>query len=633
MNSFPLYHKNILSLLIVGVFVVCTAYILMISTQYSYAQINDIQDGDVIQAQGSNDIYIVKKINNKAFKRLILNPHIFNAYPNLDWNNVKQVNQDTFHTFILSDLITPQNSDDIYRIFPSSDMGVKAKIELTRQQIQEAGVDIDSIYTVNDNEYSEMSYPSIDPITTLSELRQGNLFVSNMTVMSIDNIQDGDLIRTNTAPNIYIAKKINNEMYKREIVNPRIFQAYGHLQFQNVKTISDTDLNQFTTSNLIQQVYPDGVPVNTGVYNVFSYQGSGLKRLIQTPDTYCSLPPSAIYSINEMEASEGFYFTGPPITQIQECQEATTPETPQTGVYDRGIPNVIDQDDSLPQVTFSLMVSSQSQITVQWSSVVGADMYDVRYRRSGQTQWTMVTTNSVTYQAQQLSPNTQYEFQVRGTTNTEDGPWSIPQTTTTNSNLIIPQPNIPVISQITETSMTISWTNVSNASLYDIRYRPAMASIWTVLTNQSSPALVNNLTPDTLYQFQVRGTTTTSQNIMGPWSSSAQAATTRPVSGGTGNPPPVTPPPTVTPSLPTLTRTTGVSVSSSTNTSITVSFNTQFGSTAYEVQYKDSTTYTSLTPDPITSPVVIPNLTPDTPYTIRVRAKACLLYTSPSPRD
>ena len=620
------HNKSILSFTTASVFFVLAIYTLFVGVQPSHAQLQDIQDQDLIQLQGLHDVYIVKRINNKAFKRLILNPTIFNAYPHLNWNNVKTVNQETFHALTTSDLITPNNNQDIYRLFPSGDMGVKAKIELTQEQFRTAGGDYDSIYTVNTTEYSEMSYPSIDPITTIQAFQQGQLYISNMELMSITDIQDGDLIRTNEQDNIYIAKITDNQYYIRPILNPALFEAYGHLRFQNVKTVSQETLGQFTLSNLIQEF-------NTNdTYKLFP---TGLKRLLQT-NNYCNLPEQAVYIVNDMEIA--LYQTGPPITTVQECQGmAMNPDGSTTTPDDGSIPiPFIEEDEqratpplspssmSIPQVAVSLMVVSQTQITAQWTAVVGANMYDVRYRQTGSQTWTLLTTNSATYQATSLTPNTQYEFQVRGTSNTQNGPWSTTKTATTNQSLIIPQAQAPTLSQLTQTTIDVSWTSVTNATSYDIRYKPMASSIWTTLNNQSSPTTIDNLTADTVYQVQVRGTT---QSTTGPWSSSAQDRTIRPPSNFIPPPPPPfttnpvvpTPPP---PQILAPVQVTGVAVSSSTNTSLTISWTTQTQATAYEVQYKTgSSPYNTIQPNPTASPTTITGLTPDTNYTIQVRAE------------
>ena len=52
-----------------------------------------IIDGDLIRATNTLDVYIVKIIGAEKFKRLILNPEIFNQYGHLKWENIKEISQ------------------------------------------------------------------------------------------------------------------------------------------------------------------------------------------------------------------------------------------------------------------------------------------------------------------------------------------------------------------------------------------------------------------------------------------------------------------------------------------------------------------------------------------------------------
>ena len=63
-----------------------------------------IVDGDLIRAQGSFDVWIVKIKVAKKFKRLILNPDIFNSYGHLKWENVKDVSLATLVEYKTSNL-------------------------------------------------------------------------------------------------------------------------------------------------------------------------------------------------------------------------------------------------------------------------------------------------------------------------------------------------------------------------------------------------------------------------------------------------------------------------------------------------------------------------------------------------
>ena len=67
-----------------------------------------------------------------------------------------------------ANLVRQDESDPtIYRVFPDGDGGSKAQITLTVEQFQTAGIDIDSIYTINTNEFN--LYTTIQPITVLQK--------------------------------------------------------------------------------------------------------------------------------------------------------------------------------------------------------------------------------------------------------------------------------------------------------------------------------------------------------------------------------------------------------------------------------------------------------------------------------
>ena len=81
-------HIQIITPILSCAFILTALFLVLFNT--THAQ-QTIQDGDLIRAQGTQDIYIVKTINNKQFKRLIINPDIFNSYGHLEWNNVQDV--------------------------------------------------------------------------------------------------------------------------------------------------------------------------------------------------------------------------------------------------------------------------------------------------------------------------------------------------------------------------------------------------------------------------------------------------------------------------------------------------------------------------------------------------------------
>lgn len=137
------------------------------------APVIDIIDGDLIRVSGTFDIYIVKIIGAKKFKRLILNPDIFNFYGHLKWGNIKDVDQVTVDGFVLSNLIIEVNADGsvvdnkVYRVSSAagSDTGEKRWLNMSATQFEAAGYDWDAIYKINHTEASENFYSIGLPIT------------------------------------------------------------------------------------------------------------------------------------------------------------------------------------------------------------------------------------------------------------------------------------------------------------------------------------------------------------------------------------------------------------------------------------------------------------------------------------
>ena len=128
--------------------------------------ITPIIDGGLITTADSFDIYIVKLIGTKKFKRLILNPAIFDSYAHLRWDEVRTVSQEVQDTFILSQLIIEVHEDGsvadpkVYEVSysPGSDTGQRQWINMTPAEFEQEGYDWDAIYHINHTEASSGFY-------------------------------------------------------------------------------------------------------------------------------------------------------------------------------------------------------------------------------------------------------------------------------------------------------------------------------------------------------------------------------------------------------------------------------------------------------------------------------------------
>jgi len=120
-----------------------------------------IIDGDLIRnpnAEGMAqfDIYIVKLVGDKKFKRLILSPHVFESYEHFDkngngnpWDDVVDVAQSVMDEQTTSDLVRAVGDSKVYRLTASGDTGTKRWMNMTATQFRAQGSDSDSIYEIN----------------------------------------------------------------------------------------------------------------------------------------------------------------------------------------------------------------------------------------------------------------------------------------------------------------------------------------------------------------------------------------------------------------------------------------------------------------------------------------------------
>jgi len=140
-----------------------------------------IADGALISSNETNsdgtptlaslDVYIVKLVGAKKFKRLILNPQVFTSYQHFSWNSVQEVAQSVVDEYTTSNLVRVDGdaSEKIYALAPSGDTGAKSWVNLTNTQFTtEAGADPDSVYTINSTDAG--NYTAVGDVSTVSQL-------------------------------------------------------------------------------------------------------------------------------------------------------------------------------------------------------------------------------------------------------------------------------------------------------------------------------------------------------------------------------------------------------------------------------------------------------------------------------
>jgi hypothetical protein len=119
-----------------------------------------IPEGATIRVEGGIDVYIVKYQNGKMFKRLVLNPEVFENYEHLRWEDVLNVSQEVMNRFTNSNLVRSEESGKVYKLYPNGDSGTKRLVKYHGDLWNK--IDWDSVYTINGCD--ENSYTTSSPI-------------------------------------------------------------------------------------------------------------------------------------------------------------------------------------------------------------------------------------------------------------------------------------------------------------------------------------------------------------------------------------------------------------------------------------------------------------------------------------
>lgn len=110
--------------------------------------------------------------------------------------------------------------------------------------------------------------------------------------VSSQTLIDGDIVKTPDNPDVYIIKYKNNKQYKRLILSPSVFNSYQHLKWGNIKTISQEQLDQYVTSDLVKET------TDTIIYQLFPNGDTGERRILDISTTYDA---DSVYEINAVD--------------------------------------------------------------------------------------------------------------------------------------------------------------------------------------------------------------------------------------------------------------------------------------------------------------------------------------------
>jgi len=110
-----------------------------------------LKEGDLIRAEGDFDVFI---INQAGYKRLFLNPEIFNMYKHLGgWSSIKTVRPQVRDAFITSNYYRYTESPKVYTLeVIGEDTGKLHWLNIAADQFLSSGAKPESIFTINKSE-------------------------------------------------------------------------------------------------------------------------------------------------------------------------------------------------------------------------------------------------------------------------------------------------------------------------------------------------------------------------------------------------------------------------------------------------------------------------------------------------
>jgi hypothetical protein len=203
-----------------------------------------------------------------------------------------------------------------------------------------------------------------------------------------------------------------------------------------------------------------------------------------------------------------------------------------------------------PAVSDLVATASTTSVRLSWEELDGAAKYRVQHRVATSTgAYTRVETTGIAHRVSGLHPGTSYAFKVQayGNGTRYTAAWGAEAATTVSTVALAkpPAPGKPSASASGEDSVSVSWTALTGADEYAVRYRQGSSGTWATdeddITGTSHP--VDDLDCDTGYQFSVRayGDGVNFLSDWGAWSSASDEVRTSTCPTPTATPTPSNP--------------------------------------------------------------------------------------------
>ena len=240
---------------------------------------------------------------------------------------------------------------------------------------------------------------------------------------------------------------------------------------------------------------------------------------------------------------------------------------------------------------------TQSGATLNWTAVSGATSYNVQWKATSASTWNTISgITAATYNLTGLAASTSYSFQVQGNCNGTLSSYSTATTFTTAATASCGTPSGLTATAITQTAATLSWTAVGGSSSYNLQWKAASASTWNTISGITAATYnLSGLAASTSYNFKVQA------NCNGTLSAYSAASTfTTAAAASCGTP-------------------TGLTTTSVTQNSATLTWTAVGGSTSYNLQWKTAAASTWNTTNVTSNSYSLSGLATATSYNFRVQ--------------
>ncbi len=225
---------------------------------------------------------------------------------------------------------------------------------------------------------------------------------------------------------------------------------------------------------------------------------------------------------------------------------------------------------AVPSNLGSAQVNDNEQ-SLTWDAVTGAVSYETRHRvMNGAGSWINTTSGTNSLNLTSLQAGTTYLWRIRSVC-AMDGSlvslYSSKQIFTTSGSAACAVPTNPVATPVTQTSEDLSWTAVTGAITYEIRYKVKGAAAWIIVSSGTNSLSLTGLSAGTTYSWKVNAVCAADGSVV------SQGATTQ-IFVTNGSPACATP--------------TGLSTSGITANSADISWGAVTGAVDYKVDHRIS---------------------------------------------